>query len=508
MGGARLVSARRGGWWVAAAVLLLAFLLRLWAIQSRPLWYDEAFAVLFAEKGFRAMLHGTLTSLGGAAADVHPILYYSALDAWMRLAGESPLAVRSVSALVGALTLALLYDGCRRLFGARPALAALGLAALSPFHVYYSQEARMYAPLALGCVLASWCVVRLAAGRSPPGRYVLGLAAASALAMYMQSLGAFFLVVLGAATLARPRLARRVALGGLGGLALYLPWLLQLPGQLAKVRQAYWLTRPTLITVLQTAMIFHGGEELLEAAQAWIAPALAVGILGPVLLLFAIWRGRGAGRGVGGAEFAALLAFGPPALLFAASLYQPLYLQRALLPSALMYYAALGWAATRALPRPVAVLLLAGVATVNLAGLAAHYRFDQFPRPDYRAVTAFLAGHVQPGDRIVHSNKLTLFPMVYYNRSLAQSFVADPAGSGSDTLAYPTQQAVGLYASADVATAAGDARRIWFVIFDRAITEYQTLGKPTHPQLAWLQAHYRLQAVTHFGDLSVYEFAK
>ena len=66
------------------AMLLLAFLLRVLNLNGRALWYDEAFAVLFSEKGLNAMLYGTLTPAGGAAADVHPLLYYTSLDGWMR----------------------------------------------------------------------------------------------------------------------------------------------------------------------------------------------------------------------------------------------------------------------------------------------------------------------------------------------------------------------------------------------------------------------------------------
>src|SRR5260221_13279110 len=45
-------------------ILLVALLLRLIALGSRTLWYDEAFAVLFSEKGLDAMLYGTLTPAG------------------------------------------------------------------------------------------------------------------------------------------------------------------------------------------------------------------------------------------------------------------------------------------------------------------------------------------------------------------------------------------------------------------------------------------------------------
>src|SRR3972149_5003417 len=126
------------------AICLLAFALRLINLNTRSLWYDEAFAVLFAEKGFRAMLQGTLTPVAGAAADVHPIVYYTALNGWMRVFGQSPFAVRLLSAFLGLLAVAAAYGIGRRLFGRRAATVGMMIAAASPFQIYYAQETRMY----------------------------------------------------------------------------------------------------------------------------------------------------------------------------------------------------------------------------------------------------------------------------------------------------------------------------------------------------------------------------
>ena len=58
--------------------------------MSRPLWYDEAFAVLFSAEGPRAMSYGTLVVDQGIAADVHPLGYYTLLWAWQAVAGGKP----------------------------------------------------------------------------------------------------------------------------------------------------------------------------------------------------------------------------------------------------------------------------------------------------------------------------------------------------------------------------------------------------------------------------------
>ena len=82
---------------VLLGALLIAFVLRVINLDGRPIWYDEAFAVLFSAKSFAAMWYGTVTSVQGGAADVHPILDYSLLHLWMDAAGQSAFAVRFMS---------------------------------------------------------------------------------------------------------------------------------------------------------------------------------------------------------------------------------------------------------------------------------------------------------------------------------------------------------------------------------------------------------------------------
>ena len=492
---------------VPVAIILVAFGLRLTALSARSLWYDEAFAVLFAEKGFQAMLAGTLTPVAGAASDVHPVVYYTALNGWIQIFGQSPFSVRLLSVFSGLLTVAVSYAVGRRLFNGRAASAGMLVVAISPFHVYYSQETRMYAPLALFCALGVLFFLRATTRdtrREAAIRDWLGLSISAALAMYMQNLAVFFLLAFGLSTLPRPKVFAKVAAAGAAAFGLWLPWFLNLPGQLAKLRQAYWVTRPDFVTLLQTALVYHAGEELV-AARALLPLALFTAILLPIFLLWQIFRQR---REPAARQAMWLMgsAVGAPLLLFLASLYQPVFIQRALLPASLMYSIALGWLlAGVTIPALIRVVLGSFLAATSIAGLWAHYTFAQFPRPNFQTAVAFLHESVAPGDVILHSNKLTFFPMHYYDRTLPQSFLADPSGSGSDTLALPTQEVLGLLAVNDVETATSGAGRVWFVIFDRAIVEY---APEPHPHLAWLGANYVAQGERRFDDLAVYEFVR
>jgi hypothetical protein len=197
----------------------------------------------------------------------------------------------------------------------------------------------------------------------------------------------------------------------------------------------------------------------------------------------------------------------PVLLTFLVSQVQPVYVVRAMLPSALMYYVLLaGVLVAGPAPRPVKWGLLLPAGLIVAVSLVNHYQYQQFPRPPFDRVAAYLRSHSQPADAIVHSNKLTFLPTHYYDRSLSQEFIADEPGSPSDTLAYPTQQALGLFATSDIATATLGHERVWFVVFRREIDEYRAAGYPDHPQRVWLAEHYTLVSVTAFNDLDVCEY--
>ena len=91
-------------------------------------------------------------------------MYYYALHFWRGVFGESEFALRSLSAALGVVLVWLIYLLGRRLFDESTALAAAFVAALNPFQVYYSQEARMYVLLAVWAAASTYllCAMRRA----------------------------------------------------------------------------------------------------------------------------------------------------------------------------------------------------------------------------------------------------------------------------------------------------------------------------------------------------------
>jgi len=487
--------------------MMFALALRLVGIAARPMWYDEAFSALFAPTGPDAMLSGTLIGQEEAAAEEHPLLYYSLLWGWMRVLGESPASIRGLSVLFGLAVVGMVYLIGKSLFDTRLGLLAAGMAAMSPFQIHYAQEVRMYVVMTfwiLGAIYALW--------RGMHTRHwawwLLFMICAS-LAQYTHNLSVFFLLPLAATPLlTRDRRAiRDVAISGAGALLLYIPWLIRVPAQFSKIQGDFWMERPSPARLLTTLLSFVTN---LPLPGIWLGIGLFVTLFVTALGVwqtFRAWRSRD--LGVRRSLWLGYLATMPVLLLYLFSLWTPIFIERALLPSVAIFLIWLGWAISQTgLPRAIQHLALLLLIAGMLMGIYNHITYAGFPYGPYAELDEYLAERAAPGDIILHSNKLTYLPMHYYDPSLSQQFLADLAGSGADTLAPATQAVLNVRAEPNIAAAVGEAPRVWFVIFGRAIDEYKSLGHSTHPQLLWMNSRFRLEAVSNWDDLQLYVYIR
>ncbi|MBU1844674.1 glycosyltransferase family 39 protein [Patescibacteria group bacterium] len=123
------------------SILFLALILRL-VVINQSFWLDEAIGALVVKEQNIVQIATQFPK-----GDNHPPLYYLALEGWGNLFGYSEVALRGLSVLFGVLTvyftflIAKIFTNKKKV--SYPLFSALLLAS-SPFHIYYSQEARMY----------------------------------------------------------------------------------------------------------------------------------------------------------------------------------------------------------------------------------------------------------------------------------------------------------------------------------------------------------------------------
>lgn len=168
------------------AISGLALILRLATMSEQSYWLDESYTVHLVRLGLGPMLSTV------PRTESTPPLYYVLAWFWTHVFGADEGGLRSLSALAGTGTVFAAGRLARRVAGARAALLAAGLLAVSPLLVWFSEEARAYALAALLTTGALLCL--LAYAQEGRARALAGWAACAALALCTHYFTAFVIL--------------------------------------------------------------------------------------------------------------------------------------------------------------------------------------------------------------------------------------------------------------------------------------------------------------------------
>jgi uncharacterized membrane protein len=122
-------------------VLALAAILRLINL-NQSFWLDEGAQVLMSSKSLHFQWFGRTTG------EFHPPLFYILIHFWLKL-GKSEWFLRLPSVIFGVATVYFVFLVGKRLFNEKLGILSAFFLAISQYHVYYSQEVRMYSLAAL-----------------------------------------------------------------------------------------------------------------------------------------------------------------------------------------------------------------------------------------------------------------------------------------------------------------------------------------------------------------------
>ena len=422
-----------------ALLAILALALRMGRLGWQPLWWDEGYSVYFATEPLGRMLWLT-------AHDIHPPLYYALLHLWSLIFGHSPVALRLLSVAIGAIAVVALAWLGRILYPQRLRVAWIAalLLAVSPIHLFYSQEVRMYALAMLLCILATgwlWRALFNLQGGAPARRELILYALFAALALYTLYYTALLLAAqaLWALWLLRRRRTTWPALGAawLAVLLAYLPWLVYaLPKLVAYVAQKVGADSDKPLNLIDYALR-HGrallaGHIAPTSALNWAALALTLIALTLLLALAFAKRSRASHTSPSPARALLLFMLLPAAGAFLLNLRLPFFpeggerLLLFILPFLLLLIARAADVALDARARAalwLARLALAGLTVAGLLGVFLFYTTPRYTQEDYRPIIRQAVQQGGPGDTF-----LATFPwMVGYWRAYAPDTLGGPA---------------------------------------------------------------------------------
>ena len=135
-------------------ILFLGFVLRLVNI-NQSFWLDEATQAVLSSKSLEDIIFHR-------GADFHPPLFYIIVHFWMKLA-VNDIWLRMLPVIFGVGSVFMTYILCKKIFDKKTALLVSLLLAVSPYHIYYSQELRMYSSavfFALGSMYFFYSLLR------------------------------------------------------------------------------------------------------------------------------------------------------------------------------------------------------------------------------------------------------------------------------------------------------------------------------------------------------------
>ncbi len=459
-------------------VMLGAWAWRLAGINSQSLWRDEVDSLRFALRPLPRVL-AAFTRPGENGP-----LFYLLLRPWLAAAGHSEYALRFPSIILGALAVALIYAWARKLFGRSlgpgAALLAALLLAVNPYHVWYSQEARMYALVTVTVLLAMWffaAAMEKNGWRSWAGWYLF-----VSLGFYIHVLAILALPVQGAWLLVTPRWRRRWR-RALAALALLiLPYLPLIGWQWTLLRDVHFRTGhaftplPRMLATLFTVQI----QGILLGGR-WVFSL-------PIFLLcgaFLLPPARKKAWGMLGAWW--LL---PPLLLFALTLITPLFTDRYLIWTlpALILLLTLGAMQVARQSRWLALALILALALFQL-----HQGWRQMTtpiKPDLRAAAAYAAPRRQ-------ADEITIFLMPYIHYTYRYY---DPGDYPWAEAPYANREPDASQVPQRLRALTRGYNGVWLVESEADFYDRNGLIP------AWLAANARLVDEAHFARVDLYHY--
>jgi mannosyltransferase len=174
---------------IVAGCTLIGLLWRAEGLLRRSFWLDE---VLTIDRARLPTIDALLIDLELAP---FPPLYYLLLWGWARIWGASELAIRALPLVLGVAALPVTYLVWAGLVGRRGALWAVALLCTNAFHVFYSQDAKMYAAVWLLATLSSGAFLHVLKGGPRQDAWLVAYGISNAALLLVSYVGVVPLVI-------------------------------------------------------------------------------------------------------------------------------------------------------------------------------------------------------------------------------------------------------------------------------------------------------------------------
>lgn len=394
---------------------MLEFLLRhtplLYLTQS--VWRDEAFSILLSERSI-----GSFTNI-----IFEPPLYYILLHFWMKIFGNSEIAVRSLSLIGFSLATIVVILWAEKLFRKHWLSWYLPVFFFfNPMLLYYAFEVRAYSWYIFFTIASMytylggrfrWYIVATTLGLYTH-TYMIIVPAVQALHYVLTHRNIFRLKNI-KAVIRDPMIQSIVTMG-----LLFSPWLTKVFFDLSRLKQSWYFPVDIRLVLSVLGNLFIG----YEGTPWYLWPFTAIlSLLLLIASLYALTSKRTRNRNA----LFFLLTFIPLGIVIGISFYKPLFVNRYVLPCTIaeifLVIFAIEHIKNTLLQRGIAMGALIFILGFNIWYPSQHAKFDI--RSSVKEVNALITKQ----DVILVDNPLIFFETIYYSKNRSRVYLYDPSGS-------------------------------------------------------------------------------
>jgi mannosyltransferase len=395
---------------VIAGVMGINVLISIFSLLHQSLRLDESQSIWQVSHSYAGMLRVV-------AEDVHVPLYHSLLHFWIMAFGDSVASVRSLSLLFFLALIPMVYKLSRLILSDRQSLLASILVGLSPFMIWYGNEARMYSLLALMTVISQYFFIRILQKRD--GANWTGYVLTAMIGAYSHY---FFLAVLATQgiyyLIARKSFApvtfKKLIGTAIAVIAVLSPWLLFVHSMGSAAGERPMLVRPTTIDFFNTFSQFIFGFQP-NSINSIIVSFWPLVIL---LAFLAIGKNKRFPKEI---QFMGLAVLVPIVGAYALSyLVTPIFVSRYLIIGLPALYIFLAWLITSYAKKVGLVITAIMVVAVGLTSIHQNASASTPVKENYQPVAAEISAKVTSSDAVVLSTPFTEYPFDYYYSGTAQ----------------------------------------------------------------------------------------
>jgi len=479
-------------------ILIIGIFLRIYKLGTNDLWFDEAMSIY------------SVTHLTDTPAwffhYANPPLYYFFLRLWVVLWGSSEFCMRMLSVIFGIGSLWLVYQFAKKIFCRKVGLLSMLIFAISPVHIWYSQEVRQYT-MTTFFMLATLYFFYIAVERNKRYAWYL-FTICSIVSVYTTYYAFFMLPAEGACFFLRKyrSLLKKWLLVCCIILLAFSPWISSFRQQFDFVKRGFWIDKPSLKSIITTLENFNVGYSGTKITYAFSL------IIYSLLFIAGIMKWK---REKNVLWIHLSFLFVPLIVIFLISQRLPIYIDRQLIAFSPLYYILVADGIEKLKYATFKIFCILSLVVFSFLSLQNYYAGNRFfndmrtmlsagtyTKKPYKPAVHYLKERFRKGDIIAHSNYHNIAPFCYYGDfdRPDQYYIFIPEAEEKYQLMLLTGDRP-FVDSIDLKKDAMSFNRIWLVF--SSFTKGTTLHNNSEAVKRWMDEHYNKVLTQDIDGISI-----